>query len=169
MSFTEAQLLSRAYAVLMCPYLAHDFSETLFPPLSPNPELSFPISHTARSLEQLSEPLPTGALEKVQVLMSEQGESCDAACTKAGGGRRCSAQHLALLNSCDSLREHVGCEAGCEPGDATKGAEELPAYVDGNAPKAQMPAMCYTAPEGSAPGCGGKDAQSRRLCACGLS
>ena len=116
-------------------------------------------------LSQISDPIPTGVLDQVSVIMSGQGEACDKACT--GIGKRCSAQHLAHLNTCDSLREHVGCEAGCEPGSsgiATLAA--MPLYVNGNAPKPQRPAMCFTAPMGATLECGEKDAQSRRICAC---
>ena len=113
---------------------------------------------------QLSDPLPAGALESAKVVLSGQGETCDATCTKLG--KRCSARHMLHLNTCDSLREHVGCEAGCEPGPASGASAAMPLYIDGNAPKGQRPAMCFTAHPETPPGCGGKDAQARRLCAC---
>jgi hypothetical protein len=114
----------------------------------------------------LSGPLPENALKGVTTVPSKVGEACDTACMRSG--KKCSGSHLSFLNTCDRLREHVGCEAGCEegggPGGSSHGA--MPSYVHGNAPKAQRPAMCFTAPLDAPPGCGGKDAQSQRLCAC---
>ncbi len=118
---------------------------------------------------QLSDPVAAGALEGVRVIMSEQGESCDHACSSNAKKQKCSTEALQVLNTCDSLREHVGCEAGCEAASSKEGGGDgrhLPAYVDGNAPKAQRPAMCFTAAPGAVLGCSEKDAQSRRLCAC---
>mmetsp|Transcript_18603 Transcript_18603/g.39956 ORF Transcript_18603/g.39956 Transcript_18603/m.39956 type:complete len:200 (-) Transcript_18603:575-1174(-) len=116
----------------------------------------------------LTEPLPANALDKVEVVMSALGESCDTACTKRG--KQCSSKHLPYLNSCDRLREHVGCEAGCEPhsksSQSVVSAGGLPAYLDGNAPKANRPAMCFTATVESALGCAGRDQNAYRLCSC---
>ncbi|GAX77561.1 hypothetical protein CEUSTIGMA_g5005.t1 [Chlamydomonas eustigma] len=111
----------------------------------------------------LSGPLPANALSGVTTLLSKVGEACDMACMRIG--KKCSGSHLSFLNTCDRLREHVGCEAGCEEG-GKQGSGVMPSYVHGNAPKTQLPAMCFTAPQDAPPGCGGKDAQSQRLCAC---
>ena len=113
---------------------------------------------------QLLDPLPAGALDRVNVIMSGQGEACGEACKAIN--KRCSAQHLVHLNTCDSLRERVGCEAGCEPASSGMATEAMPLYVDGNVPKLHRPAMCFTAPGDATLGCGGKDTRSRRLCAC---
>lgn len=69
---------------------------------------------------QLSQPLPAGALDGVSVTLSDQGEACDQACAKKG--KRCNADKLALLNTCDRLREKVRvcqglrCSAGSDTG-----------------------------------------------------
>lgn len=66
----------------------------------------------AAAQAQLSDPLPPGALDGVTVIMSAASESCDEACGKQGGA--CSAQHLAIINSCDKLRELVsGSNSSC--------------------------------------------------------
>ena len=54
---------------------------------------------------QLSDPLPPDALEGVALIMSQANQDCDQACGKSG--KRCSAQHMHLINSCDRLREKV--------------------------------------------------------------
>ncbi|KIZ06721.1 putative UPF0454 protein C12orf49lags:Precursor [Monoraphidium neglectum] len=59
----------------------------------------------------LSPPLPPGALAGVAVALGAPGSSCDATCERHG--RACSPRHLALLDSCDRLRESAACEAGC--------------------------------------------------------
>lgn len=116
---------------------------------------------------QLTAPLPEGALDNVLISMSAEGSSCDATCSKVG--KKCSLQHLALLNNCDRLREHVGCEAGCEASpnqNAVIAVQSMPSYVDENAPKPQRPAMCFTAPRDVQLSCSGQAPQAKRLCAC---
>ncbi|MEW5301260.1 MAG: hypothetical protein WDW36_004130 [Sanguina aurantia] len=119
---------------------------------------------------QLAKPLPPGSLDNVEVVLGSAGDSCTSTCQKRGS-RSCSAAHLPLLNTCDALREHVDCEAGCEA-DPQGPPGLLPAYVVGSAAKTSRPAMCLTA-EGDAEGrergvtdCGVQDPVSRRLCAC---
>lgn len=131
-------------------------------------------AHLGRPL--LSEPLPEGALENVKVVVSSAGQSCSEACEAplGGGGKKCSGSHMALLNSCDRLRENVGCEAGCEaaggggispqPGSPSA-YSAMPSYVIPASPKDQRPAMCFTVTGANAK-CSGKDANSKRLCAC---
>ncbi len=86
-----------------------------FPPISPHvPPRSMKIFQLGMVVKneiklpcpplwcpQLSEPVPSGALEGVHVLMSDAGQSCDEACNKGAGGKRCSAEHLVTVNSCD--------------------------------------------------------------------
>ncbi|KAL6749203.1 hypothetical protein V8C86DRAFT_2853403 [Haematococcus lacustris] len=113
----------------------------------------------------LSDPLPPGALDGVALVMGEQGQGCDVACSKLK--KTCSARHLPVLNTCDRLREQVGCEAGCEA--AALNGRSWPAYIDGSAPKPSRPAMCFVAPADAASqamGCTGKDTHARRLCPC---
>mmetsp|Transcript_57625 Transcript_57625/g.117299 ORF Transcript_57625/g.117299 Transcript_57625/m.117299 type:complete len:277 (-) Transcript_57625:9-839(-) len=111
----------------------------------------------------VSDPLPQGALNGVTLTVSKQGESCDTACRAIR--RSCSESHLNNANSCDRLREHVGCEAGCEP-LTDSNAVWAPAYVVSNAPKQNRPAMCFLSRPGAALGCGAKDKLAQRLCTC---
>lgn len=115
----------------------------------------------------VSDPLPAGALDGVSLVVSKQGESCEAAC-RGGGGKACSERHLPHANSCDRLREHVGCEAGCEVcrGEGCGSGGELPSYVEPKSPKQNHPAMCYLGPPDAELTCAGKDKLSRRLCTC---
>jgi hypothetical protein len=64
-----------------------------------------PDAGPLRPPPQLSQPLPKGALDGVTVLMGPAGQSCDQACKAQK--LRCSSKHLALLNTCDRLREQV--------------------------------------------------------------
>ena len=135
----------------------------------------------------LSPPLPPGALAGVTVVLGAPGLSCDAACDRAAGGAQmCSARHLPLLDACDRLRESSACEAGCvaEAAPAAGGAATAattamlaPFYADGDAPKAERPALCVTGPGGGAGKAGGgggeagysctaSKAHARRLCPC---
>mmetsp|Transcript_12588 Transcript_12588/g.30884 ORF Transcript_12588/g.30884 Transcript_12588/m.30884 type:complete len:273 (-) Transcript_12588:212-1030(-) len=118
------------------------------------------FSQLARPM--LSEPLAPDALKGVEVVMSNSDETCDAACSRRG--KRCSSKHLAILNTCDRLREQVGCEAGCESFKLAGGS--APGYVDGAAPKASRPAMCFTAPSSSSSSCSAKDQHVHRICSC---
>ncbi|GLC67412.1 hypothetical protein PLESTF_000553300 [Pleodorina starrii] len=109
---------------------------------------------------QLSDPLPPGALDGVEVAVGAKNEACDTVCAQRM--KRCSADHLRWLNSCDRLREHFGCEAGCE-----EVAGLGPSYVDGNAPKAERPAMCFAQPLGSASlSCSTHEDNHVMLCPC---
>lgn len=125
-------------------------------------------SKNAFFLPQLAKPLPSGSLDNVEVVLGSAGDSCATACQKSGG-KSCSAPHLALLNTCDALRERVDCEAGCEAGQGQIGL--LPAYIVSSAAKTARPAMCLTGVEAAnrpnkGMECGLQDPVYRRLCAC---
>lgn len=110
----------------------------------------------------VSPPIPAGSLDGVTVLLGGDGMACEEVCSK--DNKSCSAQHMRFINSCDKLREFVGCEAGCE---AEAFHEAFPAYVMEEAPKQKRPAICLIAEEAApAFGCTGKEPQVRRLCAC---
>ncbi|KAG2494979.1 hypothetical protein HYH03_006912 [Edaphochlamys debaryana] len=111
----------------------------------------------------LSDPLPPGALADVEVVTSERNGTCDEACTKLQGKpKKCSIVHLNVLNSCDRLREHHGCEAGCEEASGLG-----PSYVDPEAPKPARPAMCFVQPQGDPlVQCGSRTPHHMMLCAC---
>lgn len=122
------------------------------------------VSYFLATTLQLSDPLPAGALDGVTVTMSEAGESCDTACKRIS--LTCSVQHFNVINSCDRLREHVACEAGCEAGALPGGSS--PVYMEPTTPKAGRPAMCFVSPL-NAPSpinCGSKDTHAQRLCPC---
>lgn len=109
----------------------------------------------------VSDPLPPGVLDGATVVMSDANESCDAACAKQQ--LSCSAPHLKWANSCDRLREHNDCEAGC---DTLRVGGAMPAYVEGGAPKQLRPAMCFVAAAEAQLGCSAKETNYRRLCTC---
>lgn len=118
----------------------------------------------------LSPPLPPDALAGVLVVMGAPGVSCDATCERSS--RSCSPRHLPLLDSCDGLRESVACEAGClqEPRSPV-----MPFYADGDAPKADRPALCVASASGGGAAkeggsgsysCQASQQHMRRLCPC---
>lgn len=121
----------------------------------------------------LSPPLPPHSLDGVTVVMGAPGSSCDAACERHG--RQCSREHLRALDSCDRLRESVACEAGCVA-EAPTGP--VPFYADGDAPKADRPALCVASDGGRAAEaatagggsssytCRASQPHMRRLCPC---
>mmetsp|Transcript_2165 Transcript_2165/g.3522 ORF Transcript_2165/g.3522 Transcript_2165/m.3522 type:complete len:288 (+) Transcript_2165:87-950(+) len=127
--------------------------------------------YSASKVPMVADPLPSGALAGVKVALANPNETCETACKRVG--KTCSPSHFPLINSCDKLREHVACEAGCEPGRLSGGS--APAYIQTTAPKPQRPAMCFTfesakpaAPGSSTSGmsCTGSDANAQRLCPC---
>jgi len=67
-------------------------------------------------------------------------------------------------------RTQSGCEAGCEAAEQPTRARAAPSYVQPKAPKANRPAMCFTAkPEHTAfLQCVGKESDVQRLCPCEL-
>ncbi|KAI8463556.1 MAG: hypothetical protein J3K34DRAFT_526900 [Monoraphidium minutum] len=131
----------------------------------------------------LSPPLQPHALDGVSVVFGAAGNSCDVACAAHAAGApprpggapaqyHCSERHLPLLDTCDRLREHCGCEAGCVVEDVV---QTMPYYADPDAPKEARPALCITGTFGGAAlkdaaaanySCATGEAQVRRLCPC---
>eukprot|EP00798_Chlamydomonas_sp_ICE-L_P003874 gene3874-13938_t len=111
----------------------------------------------------LSEALAPGALANVHVVMSAPRMSCVQACNSVQ--KSCSAPHLHILNSCDRLREHVNCEAGC---DAYRVGSGAPGYIENGAPKNMRPAMCFVMPPPSVANitCEATETNMKRLCPC---
>ncbi len=104
----------------------------------------------------------------ILVVVGEQGEGCNTACSRAGA--ECAPTALLSLNSCNVLRRHVACEAGCGVHPSLGG---LPGYVVPTAEKPEQPAFCWThAPieqggsDGVDQGCEASNPYIQRLCAC---
>ena len=96
-------------------------------------------------------------------MLGDTFQNCDQACSSRGS-HLCSATHLQLLNSCDSLREVVACEAGCESSKKLDGG--APGYIDAGAAKSARPAMCFVHQAGTNVTCGAQESSMKRLCAC---
>lgn len=91
-----------------------------------------------------------------------KGADCDTTCTEAG--LHCAPEAVQAISSCDLLREHFECEAGCTVGE---NSNEVPAYIVYGTPKPLYPTMCFTAsPDVVAGSCGASQAHLQRLCAC---
>ena len=84
-------------------------------------------------------PLDPGATTKL--LVGDKGTSCDDTCRKQS--LECNPKRFVSINNCNALRNAFICEAGCGP-SFDPGADEFPGYVDGNAPKGEWPAYCFT-------------------------
>lgn len=103
-------------------------------------------------------PIPDG----VSVHAGAKGADCDVTCTDAG--LNCAADAMQATSSCDLLRDHFECEAGCAEG---KDSSEVPAYVVYGTPKPLYPTMCFTAsPEVELGSCSAAQPHLQRLCAC---
>jgi hypothetical protein len=113
------------------------------------------------------------ALRGTTVVLGAAGKSCTEACQSSG--KKCVPSALPLLDACDRLREHAGCEAGCA---ADPRAPWQPGYMESKAPKAQRPALCVVSEGGGAGAgagssgaatgdCDAKSGHVQRLCACG--
>ncbi|GMH41580.1 hypothetical protein BSKO_09490 [Bryopsis sp. KO-2023] len=107
-------------------------------------------------------PLPSD----IQVVAGEAGENCDTACMSKQ--KSCRPDHFPAINSCNTLRDHFGCEATCEIDE--DGDYSEPHYVTSKAPKPKRPAACFVGKNGSGgdstKACGWKESHVRRLCAC---
>lgn len=108
-------------------------------------------------------PLPE-VPEGVFLEVSARGKDCNAACARADPPGACVEGPLATLESCDVLRKHFDCEAGCEA--AGSGRAEAPSYIAYGTPKAQFPTMCFALGRGARLRCDGAAGPARRLCAC---
>eukprot|EP00877_Chromochloris_zofingiensis_P007620 jgi/Chrzof1/3110/Cz12g12110.t1 len=116
-------------------------------------------------LMQTSDPIPDGALNGTTVVLGVAGTSCEVSCSK--DGMTCSQQHMQYINSCDMLRQHTHCEAGCV---MEKHADTTPSYMDPDAAKASRPAICLVSNgkelQATAYSCSASETHVRRLCAC---
>lgn len=103
--------------------------------------------------------LPAGVI----AMLADKGETCAAACARSSLG--CAVAALPAVNSCNVLRQHVPCEAGCGPHPSLGG---LPGYVVSAADKPEQPTFCWTQPEGSESdhGCEAASPNIQRLCTC---
>eukprot|EP01023_Acetabularia_acetabulum_P013176 TRINITY_DN16302_c0_g1_i1.p2 TRINITY_DN16302_c0_g1~~TRINITY_DN16302_c0_g1_i1.p2 ORF type:complete len:181 (-),score=24.43 TRINITY_DN16302_c0_g1_i1:124-666(-) len=103
--------------------------------------------------------------DEITVVSGEAGQSCTQACQTKN--QRCSEEHLKLLNNCNWLRDHFGCEAGCETDSDMQGFER-PAYVSQSAIKKDNPSMCLLSEATGEFGfsCEAKRQNTLRLCAC---
>lgn len=104
---------------------------------------------------------PSEVPSNVQVVTSAKGQHCNEAC--ANSGLVCAAGAFANINTCDHLREHFECEAGCAIGEEQLAA---PAYVSFYVTKGQFPSMCFTAAEDTKPSCDKAAGALLRLCPC---
>lgn len=102
--------------------------------------------------------------EGVTVHAGAKGADCDVTCTEAG--LHCAPEAVQAISSCDLLRDHFECEAGCAEG---KDSQDVPAYVVYGTPKPLYPTMCFTASPGLEVGsCSASQPHLQRLCACAL-
>ena len=103
--------------------------------------------------------------EGVEAVMGQLGESCTAVCSSVES--TCVALQLAALNSCNILRTHVPCEAGCA---LHSGFDAAPAYVSSQADKGEQPTFCWisrvTAAVDQQAACDAAAPTLQRLCAC---
>ena len=98
----------------------------------------------------------------IKVVVSDQGESCSAACNRTHGV--CAMQHMNSLDNCNVLREHFACEAGCE----NSSPADQPSYVAADAPKEQQPTACLTALDAGHYDCESSTLNVCRLCPCAM-
>mmetsp|Transcript_3508 Transcript_3508/g.10158 ORF Transcript_3508/g.10158 Transcript_3508/m.10158 type:complete len:293 (-) Transcript_3508:922-1800(-) len=115
-------------------------------------------------------PVPPLA-EGVALVPGADGDSCDQACQAIDPGLICVATAMPSTNSCNVLREHFGCEAGCGEHPMLAG---LPGYTVSGADKAQQPTFCWTQPKGQVNatalhGCDTSNPDIQRLCPCSKS
>ena len=103
--------------------------------------------------------LPEGTV----AVPATKGKSCEAACAAVQKECDTSAAALEAVNTCDALRAHFPCEAGCTEGSKKP---EAPSYVVYGSQKAQFPTMCFISPEGEKSECTAESSVSVRLCAC---
>lgn len=107
---------------------------------------------------------PTAIPDGITIAISEAGKDCDAACTMRD--LACAESTFAALNTCDIIRTHFECEAGCE---TNGGQAEAPAYVSFGVSKSLFPTMCFLAEDPETVRCAAAAGTVRRLCPCKAS
>lgn len=123
-----------------------------------SPPALLEINGCVLQTDENPQPLPEG----VTAHAGAKGADCDSACADAG--LHCAPEAVQAISSCDLLREHFECEAGCSE---AKESTEAPAYVVYGTPKALYPTMCFTASAGVEMGsCSAAQPHMQRLCAC---
>uniref|UniRef100_A0A7S0VP30 SREBP regulating gene protein n=1 Tax=Polytomella parva TaxID=51329 RepID=A0A7S0VP30_9CHLO len=76
----------------------------------------------------------------------------------------CSEKHMKLMSSCDLLREHFACEAGCTITPSSEGT--MSGYVVSSAGKEKRPAFCFKARNPESQTCSQSENRIRRVCPC---
>lgn len=109
-----------------------------------------------RAVSAAQNPLP----QSLDIRTADQGESCDAACARAEPRKRCSKDLLPAINTCDHLRRHFACEAGC----GQNVGYDQPAYVVD--PTASTAGQCLYNGKSSFFSCDGSHPATRRMCPC---
>jgi hypothetical protein len=112
----------------------------------------------AFQINENPQPIPEG----ISVHVGAKGADCDVTCANAN--LHCAPNVVQAISSCDLLREHFECEAGCAE---AKDSKEVPAYVVYGTPKPLYPTMCFIAsPEVQMVSCNAAKEHLQRLCAC---
>ena len=110
-------------------------------------------------------PLPSG----VTVLAGDPGDDCVAVCGEVHGV--CVPEAFSSLQSCNALRSHFICEAGC--GERKDDDIDEPYYIIEETHKRNLPAFCVVQkpkPGGSGEyDCAWRDEDKQRICPCLLS
>lgn len=115
------------------------------------------------TMEEVPVALPAG----VEAIIGGPSESCTAVCAKSQ--RACSGAHFAALNSCNKLRQHFPCEAGC---GLKYDSDSNPGYTISTADKGEQPTFCWVSPPSitvkasKASTCESSTPSFQRLCPC---
>ena len=94
----------------------------------------------------------------LQMVTSEENETCDSAC--AAKALRCDREYFSLANECSALTRAFGCPRGCQGGVS---GLDVPNFVS-NVGKPEMTGYCLTSED--VPECGARHWSAKRLCPC---
>jgi hypothetical protein len=107
---------------------------------------------------------PTAIPRGLTFTTADVGKDCNTACVSRG--LACAESSFAAINTCDVMRAHFECEAGCA---ANAGQAEAPAYVSFGVSKKLFPTMCFLAENPNSVQCAAAESTVRRLCPCKAS
>jgi len=94
--------------------------------------------------------------------VSHPSISCTEACAEMQPKHTCSEELMHSLNSCEVLKAHFPCEAGCRD----ENRADTPSYVLPLGEEKYHPGACLTNERPSDLDCNGRHPATRRLCLC---
>jgi len=125
-------------------------------------EYKHKFKHCYETEKQSLQLLLLGGNDTKMLALSHPSISCKEACAGLQPKHACSEDLMDSFNSCEVLKSHFPCEAGCK----AENRADTPSYMSPTVEAKYHPGACLTNEKSSGLDCNGRHPASRRLCLC---